>query len=541
MITNENEVDYVVPMANIATPLYQGITTDILEQFQILLSKESDYKNWYYRNYNALQKLSKEYIEQIIETYCTEEINTYVSNLYNKSISTQFQNISFLPTSAELALDRSGTSRSEGTTIQRQPRRGTIPQVAVMGGTIEIAEIAQIAIFIVSVSIYLFSITTEIHELQPQLHKAKTLSEINKYKPQIGGKPPIVITQKAVSDINVKKDSDDETTRLVCLIGIANKKYIYKITPNTDAFRSEIAIYKELNNISDTNLKNQIISLYDHGILSQSATNIKTTINNNRYKLTKNKFPEIFNLINKITTSNYLYYVLEYEPENIVLYDYLRTKRELTDICSIIFSTLHVLFTLNLFNSFCHMDLHHNNLLISTVNNQIKFFDFDLAFTKEVNNNEFVLRMIYSCYSNPNCLNVVKTFQNHKYKSGFCYDVINFVTIFNETIIEQCATVLENDNYKIFFKILHPLHQQLISYFTDSKKIFSLESHNKYIIKLMMANSSEDFIYNKLENFFYAFSDSQNVSEEIGGAVHFYNKYKKYKDKYLSLKSKKFL
>jgi len=531
-------IDYMVPMANIATPLFQGIDFNVLTRFHTLLSENSDYKNWYNQNYHVLKNLSNEYIKKTIHTYCTEEISTYVQDLYAKSMIPPATTT--LPTTLPTTIQVKGgttTNQVKGGTTTIQVNGGTT-NIQVKGGTTTnqvkggTTNMASISIFIVSIIIYLFSTTNNIHEHehgQPQPSKINT---------QVAGVPPaessIPLSMTNLPEALPKTSHTNTISRLIYLIGIASKKYIIKITLYANDFLSEIAIYKELNNTSNTKLKNNIINLYFDDILQKDAENMIIKINDEQYITTNTTYPQIFDAINKMGTEQKLYFVLEYDPENIVLEQYLNIPSEQQFTCDIILNVLETLVNLNNMYKFCHMDLHHKNLLVNKSNHQIKFYDFDMSFTENVDNLEFYNRMSTMYMSNRDCRKVLDNFKNTKYNTGFCYDIFMFLTNFNVDLIKQCTLSVENDDKKDFLEYLIDIHDILMTNQKSILKKLNLPTSDKSaselwpIIMLKMTQDIGGRYCSDIKAFFNQTSK--------GGTQFFYNKYKKYKIKYFNLK-----
>lgn len=306
-----------------------------------------------------------------------------------------------------------------------------------------------------------------------------------------------------IENLSKDLDYDKSNMRLVYCVYIMSKKYIVKIVPNLSAYNNEIAIYQELNEEIhiDNKLDNKIVHMFNHGEiqLSYPLSKTKIVIDKILTFLEPKYTQEIFNLEPKPIK----YIVTEFNDS----YQSLKTLLPIFPIdqkCVLVNHVINLLYYMNNKYGFCHWDLNNGNILVKNTFDDFKLFDFDMSSTNK-NTNYEIFKVI------PSIIEEKIVFHKYEHKLlGFYYDLTRLLIGFDISN-DQCINFPEIHN--------------LVSRFND-------------MLLLIPYNSNTDY-FEYLQNITIKMYDNDFIKKYIGisqngGKNDYYQKYLKYKRKYLA-------
>lgn len=493
-----SNLDYAVEIFKRGTPLKNGLTVyDVVSFWYLFNNKKSDFYNWYTLNMDNIDKItSNSNFENKLKNYINLPCDQFFGAL--DALQDRSENINN-NTSIPIPIDKRQT-------------------VSVLSGGNNDKKKKN---FVTGILYFLFS--------------RASVSE---------NTLPIATDYDDVTDIITLKDiSGDQKPfmRLIFLLSVQNKQYILKIAQTTPRFKTELDIYRELNGYMETDdkIKDKIIKIYAYGTLNNGITfginigeqkiSFDEFTNIPQYKKIQHMFSFALKKKERLLNHNKLYYsVQEYNKNYDTLYNAL-SNLKIIDQCKVIEPTMQLLLYLNQKYGFSHLDLHSDNLLVNIKDNngsKIKLFDFDFSTTNK-NINYYALSTLLpkSNYLYPDNtllkmdnfdtkLNIPMDLLN---KIGFAYDFFRFIQGLNQfwARIIGCNKNLEN------LRKIHALHK--ISDVNDYSGL------GKIAVEIVAFGDFE-----KIIDALQPIAQPNIDNQQKGG---YYQKYLKYKSKYLQLKS----
>lgn len=357
------EVDYMVQIKNIGTPLLKAISIYDLAIFYQLYEKEnSDFRKWC--NNNNVQNIgyNDENIIELVNKYFEMSIDEVFINLteYKKRYTGQFTKSRTGPQvlPQELAILTGGADKNK---------------------PIKKNEIKELYFRVVR---YLFSPNNP--------------------------DPSMIPTPKPMADIiSIQNISgQNENDRLVFIVGLNEIKTVFKIARNDSQYEIENKIYTELNNEMnrDAALENKIIKKYSTNsritkISMKKEIGYQVFINwgdgNKEINILQKGLAAYFNKIKTFVehNNNAIFLALEYNPDFKTVYHInnahgksMLTQNQKCQLVENVIKTLHIL---NKKVGFSHWDLHEDNLLVNPLTQEFKLFDFDQSSTNDNINKQF--------------------------------------------------------------------------------------------------------------------------------------------------------
>ncbi|ARF08365.1 serine/threonine protein kinase [Catovirus CTV1] len=329
------------------------------------------------------------------------------------------------------------------------------------------------------------------------------------------------IPKKTKVKLLANKSGEKAKVRLIYIIEFKNKQYVLKITKKTPYYENEINIYEELNQIVAKNsiLKNNVIKIFGKNTLDEKSEKFVITINNENIDVSESENVLLYNVIKKYFKdtgmSKIFCSVLEYNNDYITLYTKQKSSNPVKYVCVLAEKVLDALLYLNVNYGFVHFDLHEDNILINS-KDEFKFFDFDLSSTEKNKSTEAAIRRYATEELNETKTDSHKCFERDSVKNGFLCDFFRFMEglDINEHFCDQDKVQKMIDIYS------QHKPKNIDHYFVAIiKAVANMESANAYQ-KILEISRQNIEMYGR---------------NQKGGA---YDKYLKYKQKYLSLKSK---
>ena len=169
--------------------------------------------------------------------------------------------------------------------------------------------------------------------------------------------------------------------------------------------------------------------------------------------------------------------------------------------------------SLNIKFGFCHYDLHSDNLLININKMKFKIFDFDLSRTNKNPNVEYFERF-----------DLDKKYINNAVNYGLCYDIFRlFSSIGISTPVQRKANLIDFTTHR-YNKLIDKMDLYYIEY---SKLLNKNVKPFGFIIYQIIFKQMYD------DKFVIFIKQVLNKNKKGG----YYEKYQKYKQKYIKLKS----
>lgn len=366
-------------------------------------------------------------------------------------------------------------------------------------------------------------------------YKKKLLEKEYKVLP-IGG--PVKKTQQQENkSLNTNLPLNDvsgfmDFRRRVFLVKISkNENYAIKISTDTyPQYKLEGSIYTKFRNIiADPNeaqankIANNVLKSYYFGRIN----NIETEKAFHVYVTSKIGFivsekvnTELFNAIKKIASSNNDNSVYYYTTENILgQWDQLSVQGiSGKPVCSLMLRVFRLLTYLNEKYNFIHWDLHSGNIFVNkTYTNKIKIYDFDLSEIEPYSNIDTSINNFRLRHNNI----LEHATRNERNRFGLIYDIYLTFQSFNN--YETCSY----PNLETLMKLKLNANKQI-----DNADELEKENKWTYFLKLAQVLNTEanhQTIRKMFSN--YLVGGSFQVSNNTA-----YDKYMKYKTKYLQLK-----
>ena len=451
--------------------------------FWNLLNKKSKFQQWYTNNISVIDNLSS---------------NKHFDNKINKYIQVPIDQFA---DAVQITLERMSTTGKNIPKIETTHRQAI--KLSTEGGDNNNFTKEQIKDFIGAIPLYLFG-EKKIENLPEPREKMHPNTNIN------------------FKDLSGTKASE----RLVFIIEIDEHEYILKIAPSQERFVKEIEIYKELTNASNKHLeiKNKIIKIFGGGQINKGEE-YEIEVSNKKIKIDKKNNFLVFDKIQELFRTNaqnntIVYSVLEYDKKYKNLWD---SNDKIKDKCDLVYNILKTVNFLNKNYGFSHLDLHLENILVNPDDiKEFKLYDFDISTTHANPNNYYeVINIIVEQYSG------IKVTENNILRPdvGFSYDFYRFVERFMHK---------NNDNLECSSK-----SKKLIEIFKKypvDPEAYIEEKDNypgrSYFVDLW--GSMIPLIKNEEYKNISSILNTENKVQRAG----YFNKYMKYKSKYLLLKNK---
>ncbi len=481
--------DYMLQIYNIGTPMYKGITTDDIMDFYKLLNKDdSNFHRWYetLTGDPIFGKTVGIRLKEAVESKGIDKTKDFLGDYYDEDITSLINLITGKEVTVDVPIDIPlgapvGIVGAQGGSSKIISSKMISPQT---GGAYTPTEAAGNLLSIIA---YIFhrdmdkvkefnmddipTAKTDILEGTKDKNMSvfakeqrKAAAELAKIKGKalpspwggVGGNG--FITTELSGTLKMR-------ARLIYVVSVNNKEYVTKITQPTDLYKTEIDIYRELDQISE--LENNLIHIHGGGWLNVTSTKKLTAIDfafpyQNKvnmihslrnivlkfangseflripagygitprygysgYIMIYKKYRDICMLTN---TGRVFYSILDFNPGYVTLNNYVNTKNPPGERkCILAFNVLRMLAHINRRYGFIHWDLHGENLLINQFDN-FKFFDFDLSSTKNITNTVLFERLQQMDLYN------TLMWQGKLQEYGFLYDAFRF---FNALSINQ--------------------------------------------------------------------------------------------------------
>ena len=396
-----NTLEYIIPLANYATPLKHGITKNIL----MTIKQSRFFQKWFDDNRKNISKIPLNLKMKIVHDFCDEE----VYNLYTK------KNISYPLLSLPISVGGNGlddndefvaavinTSSTISHSSKKRKRSEEQPRNTLKRRLTEVLEDNERQ-------------TTEVLEDEDNNSNTHTY----------------ILKTPAIEAIG-----ENKKRRLVYKLKFDNgKQFAMKIAWGIIDFVNEVNIYKELkeyptiqSNIIKTFLLESEFKLefkLEFKELIFEADGKKYSIDF-EYKQLKNDI-ELFIKRSLLSSVNkYCIIIMEYNDDYITLQDYISYEPD--PICDIVNTAIIKLGELNKLSGFAHLDLHSQNLLVDSKNNIPIFYDFDMSYTDRTNSSPYMNYFEKNCsVSMPYCKIIIEDLKRSPATYGFLIDILKLL------------------------------------------------------------------------------------------------------------------